>query len=125
MDIQWRRVLRDVGIVVLFSFLGGLVVGLAGTDPQRTVIAIGASNVLFGIVAFTIVGCLTPTDRFRHLAVVAIVAWLVAALNVVFFGVPAGLWMAGILVVFLTALIGGGISLLIVRPVQHQDSRVE
>lgn len=119
MDIHWRRVLRDVGLVVLFSFLGGVVVGLAGTDPSRTAAAVGFSNLIFGVVAFTIVGCLTPVDRFRHLAVVALASWLVAAINVVLFGVPARLWMAGLVLVFLTALVGGGISLLIVKPVSH------
>jgi hypothetical protein len=122
MDIQWRRVLRDVGIVVLFSLLGGIVVGVAGTDPSRMAVAVGASNLLFGIVAFTIVGCLAPADRFRHLAIVATVSWLVAAINVVLFGVPVRAWMAGLLIVFVTALIGGGISLLIVK---SSESRLD
>jgi hypothetical protein len=105
-----------VAIVVLFSVLGGFVVGLAGTDSQRTVIALGISNILFGIVAFTIVGCLTPSHRFKHLAVVAAVAWLLSVLNVLFFGVPVVAWLSSIVVAVVVTAIGGGISLFLVKP---------
>lgn len=118
MEIRWRAVARDVGIVVLFSVLGGFVVGVAGTDSQRTVIALGISNVLFGIVAFAIVGCLTPTNRFKHLAIVAAVAWLLSVVNVIFFGVPVVGWLISLAITAVVTAIGGGISLLLVK----QDS---
>lgn len=115
MEIRWRAVVRDVAIVVLFSFLGGLVVGVAGTDSQRMVLALGISNVLFGIVAFAIVGCLTPTNRFKHLAIVAAVAWLLSVVNVIVFGVPVGGWLMSLAVTAVVTAIGGGISLLLVK----------
>ncbi len=115
MQFRWQAVCRDVAIVVVFSFLGGLIVGIAGTDSQRTLLALAISNFVFGIVSFVIIGCLTPSDRLKHLTIVAVIAWLLSLMNVLFFDVPVMMWLSSLVVTLVVMAIGGGISLLLVR----------
>ena len=69
MALNWKGVARDVGIVFVLTFLGGLVVGLTSglTGAEVNVIAIALSNIVFGTVGFTISGCIVKINRFRHL----------------------------------------------------------
>jgi len=50
----------------------------------RAFVAVGVSNLVLGSAAFAISGCLVKVNRFRHLFVVAGVAWLGTLLYVVF-----------------------------------------
>jgi hypothetical protein len=111
-------VIRDVAIVWILTSIGGFVVGFATAlanhgqpkDMQRYLLAIAASNLLLGIVAFTIVGCLAPPARWRHLSLVAVAAWLTNLINVAQFGVTIRQWLVGSLFMALIMGIGGAIS---------------
>ena len=80
---------------------------------------VAVSNVLLGTVGFTISGCLAPENRWRHLGLVGLGAWLVGLVNVAFFGITLTQWAVGF--VFLAVMIatGGGLSLLLRRTKQN------
>jgi len=107
-------IVRDVAIVWVFTAMGGFVVGIAssglGQDPQRFVLALAASNLLLGTVAFTIVGCLAPPERWRHLGFVAIGSWLTGIINVFFLGVTITQWILGAIFIAIIMGAGGAIS---------------
>ncbi|MCX6544005.1 MAG: hypothetical protein NTV05_06270 [Acidobacteria bacterium] len=113
--MPWLAVVRDVVIIYALTFLGGFVVGVAGGQGPRGAVAIGLSNVLFGIVGFTISGCLARVKRWRHLTAVATVVWLASGANI-FFGAGTVLtWILGIMPTGVVMAIGGGLSHLFVR----------
>jgi hypothetical protein len=110
-------VLRDVIIVIVLSFLGGFIVGFASTDhsSQLYIYSIGLSNSLFCIIGFTISGCLAVGNRWRHLAIVAAIVWVVSIFNVILSGVTIVQWAGSAIAIAISTLIGGGISLLFKR----------
>jgi hypothetical protein len=107
-------IVRDVIIVWVLTAMGGIVAGVATGGPQRDaqrfMIAVAVSNLLLGTVAFTIVGCLAPPRRWRHLAFVALGGWFTSLINVVFFGVSIPQWIGGAIFMAIIMAIGGGIS---------------
>lgn len=111
---RWIEVSRDVLMIFLLTGLGGLVIGIAtggpSASPQRYVIALAASNILFGAVGFAISGCLAPRARWRHLGKVAVWVWLLSLLNIAFFGTTVAQWLASSIFVAATMGLGGLIS---------------
>jgi hypothetical protein len=124
--MNWKVLVRDVAIVWVFTALGGFVIGvtakLFGVAPDfgallaspQMQIALSVSNLVFGIVAFSIVGALKKTDRFKHLFIVAIGAWLISAANMLFMPLTLVQWLLGALFLAVIMAIGGGISFLFV-----------
>ncbi|HZO51982.1 MAG TPA: hypothetical protein VFB63_04665 [Bryobacteraceae bacterium] len=112
-------IVRDVAIVWILTAIGGFVAGLAtaGTqeDPRRALLAMVVSNFLLGTVAFTIAGCLAPPNRWRHLAFVALGAWLTSLVNVVFFDVTIVQWATGLIFMSFIMGIGGSLSYIFKR----------
>jgi hypothetical protein len=112
--VRLGPIVRDVIIVWALTAMGGFIAGVATGGPQgdaqQFMLAIIASNVLLGTVAFTIAGCLAPSGRWRHLLFVAVGAWFTSLINVVFFGVTIPQWMGGAIFMSVIMAIGGGIS---------------
>ena len=110
-------VLRDVIIVTVLTFLGGFIVGFGSTDHSSRFYFYGLalSNTLLSIVGFTISGCLAVGNRWRHLALVAAIVWVVSIFNVIFFGLTIIQWAASAIAIAIFTLISGGISLLFKR----------
>lgn len=104
-------ILRDIAIIVGLTFIGGFVIGLAGSyRSPRGMLAIAASNILLGTVGFVISGCLAPGNRWRHLAYVGLGVWLFGLFNVLFLGFGIVQWFFGIILVALMMGVGGAIS---------------
>lgn len=104
-------IIRDVAIVVGLTFIGGLIIGLAGpATPQRKVLAIVISNLSLGTLGFVISGCLAVGDRWRHLAYVALGVWLFGLVNVIFMGFSVIQWVLSIIAVTLMTAVGGALS---------------
>ena len=119
--MSWKVVIRDTFIVWCFTALGGLTIGFAfglvgAVSSPKLPVALAFSNILFGIVGFTIVGVLTKTKRFRHLLVVTATAWLTSLLNVGLFGATLTQWALSLVLLVLIMLLGGALSFLLVRP---------
>ena len=111
-------VLRDVGIIFGLTLLGGIVIGIASAGSPHGpmyIPAIAISNLLFSIVGFFVVGCLTVVQRWRHLAVVGIGVWLSGLINVAFMGGTLMQWFLGCFFVAITLAIGGGLAALVKR----------
>lgn len=111
---QGLTMVRDVAIVLGSGFLGGFLIGLTGASGPRREFAQAVPILLLGTAGFAIVGCLTPTGRFRRLLVVALLSWC-ASLVQVLFGQPFSEWFFGLIGVLIMMGIGGGLSFLFVR----------
>jgi len=119
--LNWMTVARDVVIYWCMTFLGGAVVGysaaaLGATGSPALESALAFSSMLFGVIAFFIVGALTKRHRLVHLVVVTLFVWLTNLFNIFAFGVTAVQWLFGLAVLLVLALIGGGASYLLVPP---------
>jgi hypothetical protein len=113
---SWLSVLRDVAIVMVLTFFGGFVIGIASAGRELSISAIAVSNLLFGTIGFFIAGCLTRHEGWKHLFLVTALVWLCSLVNVIFFHVAIQQWAAAIIFIFMTMAIGGGVSFLFVRP---------
>jgi hypothetical protein len=76
---------------------------------------IALTNLVLGTIGFTLSGVMAPpTNRWLHLAWVALGAWLTGLINVVI-GMPLMQWAVGI--VFVMAMMGlGGLLSMLLRP---------
>ena len=125
--MNWKAVARDTAIVLGLTFLGGMVVGVAfgvmgAQGSEQMQIAIGFSNITFGVVAFTIAGCLARTNRFRHLFIVAAVSWIISLMNLLL-GYTLAQWLIGGVLFLIMVGIGGGLSFLFVRTPQTDHAQ--
>lgn len=116
--MNWKVVIRDSLIFMGLTFLGGIVVGfvfglLGERASPKMQIGIAFSNILFGIFAFTISGCLVKANRFRHLFFVALVTWLLSLINL-FFGYSFSQWLLGAITMLIMMGLGGALSFLFV-----------
>jgi hypothetical protein len=121
MIINYKAVARDAAIVLGLTFLGGFVIGI--TSPNElNISAIAISNIVLSVVGFFIAGCLTKSLRFQHLSVVALCVWLVSAHNILL-GVSFLQWVFSSVYVLITMGVGGGLSLLFVKPIKEENTR--
>ena len=118
--VRVGAVVRDVVIVLLLTGIGGFIIGVALRSPTpgtpQTLAAIGASNLLLSIIGFTISGVLARGARWRHLAIVATIVWLVSAVNVPTVGLA--LWLAGAPLTAIIVAVGGALSYVFRRDAQ-------
>ena len=112
--VRFGPIIRDVVIVWVLTAIGGFLVGLASRATGGSMSGVlVVSNLLLGTVAFTIVGCLAPPPRWRHLGYVALGTWLTSIINVLFFHVAIPHWIASAFFIAIIMSIGGGISFLL------------
>jgi hypothetical protein len=115
MKIDWRTVLRDALGVLLLGSLGGWAGGVLSGDPNGDVPTVSA--VVLMTVGFCVSGCLAKQARFKHLALVAVGVWLIGTiLRVISPGESFVLSLAALVQVFVAMLLGGLVSLAIVKP---------
>jgi hypothetical protein len=118
-------VVRDVTIIFVLTFLGGLCVGIFAARWTVTALqfalGIALANIVFSIVGFAISGCLAHEPRWRHLVHVAIGVWLASLINVMFFGATILNWVTSSLLIVILMGIGGGVSY-VFRPARQQFS---
>jgi hypothetical protein len=117
MRLNVIAIARDVslvfGLVVASSFLAVQIIEAMGGDV--TAVVIGLSNIFWGIVGFTISGCLAKGQRFKHLFMVAVGLWLVSFVNVATGMTPLPAWAVGFVLILVMMGIGGGLSYLFVK----------
>lgn len=113
-----RIVARDVLLVLVIL---SVAVQVAARAFQGLDLGSAVTVCFVGLAAgFCLVGCLSPKERFSHLGVVAVGVWLLAnLLNSITRGFPVeSTWMlalGSVLPVAGAALLGGAISLAVVR----------
>ena len=115
MKIDWRSVLRDALGVLLLGFLGGLIGDAISGDASRGIRTV--STIVLMTAGFCLSGCLAKRARFKHLALVAVGVWLIGTIVSAISAGGSLVWSLGDLALVLVAmLLGGLISLAIVRP---------
>lgn len=80
-----KQVLTGVGLVCAFTFVGGFVTGVAaalsGMPARLAMAGLMVSNLVLSVAAFCLFGILVKTERFKNMLVVALICWLLSALN--------------------------------------------
>lgn len=117
--MKWKEVVRDLAIFWALTLLGGVVAGLVAGPGGASVDAIAVSTFIFSVVAFTISGCLTRIDRFKHLMILSAIAWLTSLVNVALGDVTLPSWFLSIIPLLLEAAVGGGMSLLFCQQTRY------
>lgn len=117
--IRIGAVLRDVGIVMLLTFIGGLLIGMtmgedAYYDPDGFLMTLAIVNIVFGSIGFAISGYFAKPNRWSHLFIVALGVWFASLINLLF-GVTMAGWISSIVGVLIMMGIGGGISMMLRR----------
>lgn len=82
-NIIWKNVARDVGVIFLLTLAGGILTGLAGFPVDSYPAAAVNTAMTFG--GFLLSGYWVRADRLKHLHCVALMTWLLE-----FFGVVDG-----------------------------------
>jgi len=114
-------VIRDVVIVLVFTFIGGLVIGIAigssggPKNPSAMALALAVSNILMSTIGFTISGCLARGPRWRHLAIVALGVWAFSLVNVFITGMTFTTWLGAGIFIAVAMGLGGGLSYIFKR----------
>ena len=112
-DFRFGPILRDVAIIWVLTFFGGVVAAFAAhsQSAQRVWVSSGVvvSDLLFGTVGFVISGCLATGSRWKHLAYVALFCWITSLINILF-GLPVEQWFWGAFFYPLVMAVGGGVS---------------
>lgn len=68
----WKAVIRDVIILWIFTGIGGFIIGIVASGSEIPMVAIGVSNIIFGVVGFCVSGCIARDNRWKHLVIVAV-----------------------------------------------------
>lgn len=101
----------------------GCISGLS-LSGRATINVIAVSNVIMSIIGFTISGLRAPEgNRWPHLALVAVGAWLSGLINLLF-GISLLTWACGSIFVAITMGIGGAISIGIGRLSKDSTDRI-
>jgi len=123
MPVNFIAIARDIsivfGLVVASSFAAAQIIQAMGEEV--TPLVIGLSNFFWGIVGFTISGCLAKVQRFKHLLMVAVGLWLLSFVNVAMGLTRPEVWAVGFLLILAMMGLGGGLSYLIVKTPQAAE----
>ena len=116
MQYKTKAIIRHVVLVHIFTGIGGFFLGL--TNPSLEIYQLGLFNIVFLILSFLTIGSIVAELRFRHLRAVANIIWLSSIFNVFIIPVDNAFiyWLFSIIIIHITAFIGGVISLLLVPP---------
>lgn len=111
MKLSIAAVIRDVGVLLLLTAIGGFIIGIARpvADIEDLTVALAVSNVLLGTIGYTISGSRTSGKRWRHLIIVAVGLWLSSLMNLMF-GLGILQWIAAIPMILVIMGVGGAIS---------------
>jgi hypothetical protein len=123
MPLNFIAIARDVTVLFVLVFASSFLAVqlIEAMGMEATLDVIGLSSLFWGVVGFTISGCLARDNRWRHLAVVALIFWLVCLVNVVLGMTPVTSWAVGFLLILLMMGLGGGLSYLFVRMPQGES----
>ncbi|HWN07931.1 MAG TPA: hypothetical protein VNO50_01355 [Pyrinomonadaceae bacterium] len=112
-----RQILIGVALVYGFTFVGGFIVGVVastgGIPAPLAIVGVMISNLILSVLAFCIAGVLIKTERFKSLLVVAVICWLLSALNMSFIPEFTVIqWAFSLVFILVTMGAGGGLSFL-------------
>ena len=116
-NLRLGQIARDIAIIVALTFFGGCIVGAMHGNAMEVGLPpmwmIAVSNFILGTIGFTISAALAPpSNRWKHLAYVAVGTWLFGLVNL-FLGITITQWFAGSFVIGIMMAVGGGIGTLI------------
>jgi hypothetical protein len=115
-NINWMAVLRNVAIVFGLTFVAGFIVGLISQIQKAplNLPLLGLVNIFMITLGFFICGCLTPVKRWPTLLLTVVGVWLASIMNIFLGAATVPTWIASFFVCGIFALLGGGLSTLVV-----------
>jgi len=121
--VNWKFVILAIVLIFVANLVGGFLVGsIVGlTSGGLTAILVGGNIVV--IVGLTIVGCMTPTNRWTNIILVAAGCWLVSLIDTLLATSSFSRWVVSIFWYALWAGVSGVISLLITALINSTKGR--
>lgn len=116
-SIALGAVVRDGGLILLLTAVGGLIIGLTSytTDFESLLLLVACMNLLFLVVGFTISASVVGRGRWQHIAAVGLVVWLFGIINVLL-GIGSIIdWIVSALLIAVCMGVGGALSYLFKR----------
>jgi len=115
--VNFGKVLGDVGLILLLTAAGGLIVGMLTADAnlEDMFIMVGLSNLVLGTIGFVISGIKTTSNRWQHLFAVAVGVWLFSLINVLLGIGSLSTWMIAAILILAMMTIGGAVASAIKR----------
>jgi len=120
-ELNLKGMAFAIGIIWILTILGGLLVATAEPPKPRYLLAAGVSSLLMATMGFTISGIIFKKDRFIHLFLVAFCVWILGLFNVIVGQVTFFQWVVSLISVWLTAVVGGGLSYLFTRKPKEES----
>ena len=124
MPFNFIAIARDVTVLFILVFASGYLADqiITAMGASVTQEVIGLSSLFWGVVGFTISGCLARVNRWAHLSMVALIFWFACAANVVAGITPITAWAAGSVLILIMMGLGGGLSYLFVKTPQAESA---
>lgn len=121
--VNWKFVILAVVLIIVVNFVGGFLVGatVGITSGGLTAILVGGTIVV--IVGLTIVGCMTPTNRWTNIMLVAAGLWVGDLIDVALGASSFSRWIVYLFYMALFAGVSGVISLLITALINSTKGR--
>jgi hypothetical protein len=111
---QWKILARDIGIILLATFIGGSVYGVLRELSVENPYLTGAINVVTGTIGFFIVAQRNERNRFEHLGTVAFASWLLGCFSILL-GQPVSSWLSSSATFAYSVILGGWLASVVSR----------
>ena len=115
---HWKRILRDIIIIWIFSLFGGFILGLGSGRGETPMEIRGIVNIIFTIISGTIIGYIIRdkiVDKFNYITLLGALTAITSIINVYLYDVNYMTIIYGSIVVIFSLWIGLAISSLIIR----------
>lgn len=117
-QLEVGKVIRDSGIILLFQFFVGVVIGIGASsgDLDDVTVAIAIFNLISLPIIFGVLASLKPPSiRWKHISLVAVIIWISGIAGVITGFSDIGAWVSSALFILIMMGIGGAASYLIRR----------
>ncbi len=113
MTLNATSVVRDTAIVYGLTFVAGLAMAAAGITIENNSSTAYLSNLLSGVLGFTLVGARLSVNRAEHLAWVAATLWTFNLPNIALGVQTSSAWIHSGLTILLMASLGGSLAMIL------------
>lgn len=113
MTLNATTVVRDTAIVYGLTFAAGLAMAAAGITIENNSSTAYLSNLLSGVLGFTLVGARLSVNRAEHLAWVAATLWTFNLSNIALGLQTSSAWIHSGLTILLMASLGGSLAMIL------------
>ena len=117
---HWKRIIRDIMIILVLTFFGGFILGLAGSSvgieiPEQTR---GLVNIIFITISGAIIGYIIRykiEDKFNYVTLVGFLVVIISLINCWLYDVTFLKWAWGGVMTIMFLWVGFALSSILVK----------